>query len=489
MAGYYVKLHPMTVKSRVTSRKVQGIETVDVTGRERDRLLTLAEDHFCELKAVEISPAKLTRTIAAFANAAGGDLYVGITEAEFFGTKDRVWSGFKDQESANAHIQVLASMFPLGSEYSYEFLRSAGSAGLVLHVTVQKTTDVAYASDGFAYVRHSAQNLPAKSEAERERLRLDKGTESYERNPLDVDIDLVSESDVLEKFVREVIPASKPMKYLRSQSLIRSGKPVVAAVLLFADEPQAVLPKRSATKLYRYGTADDVGTRETLMGDPETIEGPLYDLIRASVDRTVLMVEGIKKLGPKGLEPVAYPRETLHEIVTNAVLHRDYSIASDVQIRVFDNRVEVESPGKLPGHVTTKNMLDEQFARNGALVRLINKFPNPPNKDVGEGLNTAFEAMKRLRLKPPLVEETNSSLIVRIKHEALATPEQSIMDYLENHSEITNRTARELTGIRSENSMKEVFYRLRKSGMIDQVPDRSQARKAWEKVPKPKVGE
>lgn len=82
----------------------------------------------------------------------------------------------------------------------------------------------------------------------------------------------------------------------------------------------------------------------------------------------------------------------LHEIVTNAVLHRDYSIAADIQIRIFDNRVEIESPGRLPGHVTTANILREQFARNPKLVRIINKFPNPPNKDVGEGLNTAFES-------------------------------------------------------------------------------------------------
>ena len=465
-----------------------GIEIVEVTGSERDRLLTLDEDHFCELKAKDISPAKLTRTVSAFANAIGGDLYVGIAEEEFFGTKTRLWSGFKDPEAANAHIQVLATMFPLGSEYSYEFLKSLGSPGLVLHVAVQKTADIALAHDGIAYIRYGAQNLPAKTEAERERLRLDKGVQTWERNTIDVDIDLVSESTVLENFVRDVVPASKPMKFLRSQSLIKSGKPVAAAVLLFSDEPQAALPKRSAVKLYRYGTTDDEGTRDTMIGAPVTIEGPLYDLIKKAVDRTVSMLEGIKKLGPKGLEPVEYPRETLHEIVTNAVLHRDYSIAADTQIRIFDNRVEVESPGVLPGHITVKNMLDEQFARNGALVRLINKFPNPPNKDVGEGLNTAFEAMKRLRLKPPIVEQTASSVVVRIKHEPLATPEQSIMDYLENHDEITNRTARALTGIRSENSMKEVFYRLRDSGLLAQVPNRSQAKKAWYKVPKTENG-
>jgi ATP-dependent DNA helicase RecG len=140
---------------------------------------------------------------------------------------------------------------------------------------------------------------------------------------------------------------------------------------------------------------------------PQSIEGPAYDLIKRSVNQTVLKVEGIQKLGPTGLEPVKYPFEALHEIVTNAILHRDYGILSDVQIRIFDNRVEVESPGLLPGHVTTANILDEQFARNGVLVRLVNKFPEPPNKDVGEGLNTAFQAMHRLRLKPPI----NSSLL------------------------------------------------------------------------------
>jgi ATP-dependent DNA helicase RecG len=285
----------------------------------------------------------------------------------------------------------------------------------------------------------------------------------------------------LEEFVKAVVPASKPMKFLQSQALIRSGKPVVAAVLLFTDEPQAVLPKRSAIKLFRYVTSDDVGTRDTLVSNPMTIEGPIYHVIYSAVTATVKMIEGIRRLGPRGLEPVAYPPETLHEIVTNAVLHRDYSIAADIQIRVFDNRVEVESPGKFPGHVTPLNMLDEQFAINGSLVRLINKFPNPPNKDVGEGLNTAFEAMKRLRLKPPVIEETNSSVVAKIRHDPLATPAQSIMDYLENHDEITNRTARTLTGIRSENSMKEVFYRLRDAGDLEQVPDRSQAKKAWRK--------
>src|SRR6202043_1965483 len=104
-----------------------------------------------------------------------------------------------------------------------------------------------------------------------------------------------------------------------------------------------------------------------------------------------------------GFEQIKYPQEAIQEIITNAVLHRDYSIADDVHIRIFDNRIEVQSPGRLPAHVTPENILEERFARNGTIVRLLNKFPNAPNKDVGEGLNTAYEAMNKLGLKEPTV--------------------------------------------------------------------------------------
>jgi len=458
------------------------VEVVEIAGAERDRLLALDEDHFTDLKAAEISPKRLSKSISAFANTAGGDLYVGIAESEFFGAKVRHWKGFADPEEANGHLQSLEALFPLGAEYSYEFLRATGSIGLVLHISVQKTHQIARAHDKKVFVRRGAQSLQIKGDAALERLRLDKGIESFEKQSVDVDLSVVSESDVIAEFVRAVIPASTPSKFLKKQSLTRSNKPVVAAVLLFADEPQAALPKRSGVKLARYKTSATIGTRETLSATPVSIEGPLYSLIGQAVEKTAAMVEGIQKLGPTGLEPVQYPHVTLHEIVTNAFLHRDYSIAADVQIRVFDNRVEVESPGLLPGHVTTRNILREQFARNPAVVRLINKFPNPPNKDVGEGLNTAFQAMQRLRLKPPIIEETDNSVLVRIKHDPLASPEETVMDYLQNHQTITNRTARELTGITSENSMKEVFYRLAKSGLIERVPGRLGAAAAWQRT-------
>lgn len=131
--------------------------------------------------------------------------------------------------------------------------------------------------------------------------------------------------------------------------------------------------------------------------------------------------------------------------------------------------------------MTTANILDSQSARNPALVRLINKFPNPPNKDLGEGLDTAFRAMETLRLKPPVILEKDASVLVVIRHESLGSPEELVMRYMENHEEITNTGAREITGIKSENSMKNVFLRLKARNMLEPIPERKGSASAWRK--------
>jgi len=87
--------------------------------------------------------------------------------------------------------------------------------------------------------------------------------------------------------------------------------------------------------------------------------------------------------------------------------------------------------------------------------------------------------MNKLRLKPPVIAETENSVLVSIRHEPLASPEEAVMEYLETHDGIVNRTGREITGITSENSMKNVFYKLRDCGLIEPVPGRVGFAAAW----------
>lgn len=272
------------------------------------------------------------------------------------------------------------------------------------------------------------------------------------------------------EFLLTVVPTAEPKTWLSKQQLLRDERPTVSGVILFAEEPQALIPKHCGIKVYRYTTKDSQGSRDTLAFDPLTIEGHAYAQVLKAVERTAEVVQDTRKLGTDGLENVQYPHETLHEIITNAVLHRDYSIADDIHIRVFDNRIEVESPGRLPAHITVENILDERFARNGNIVRLINKFPNPPNMDVGEGLNTAFAAMAKLGLKPPTIEERGNNVLITIKHETLASPEKVILEYLETNASIRNKVAREITHIGADYRIKSIFGRLEERNLIERVP-------------------
>lgn len=449
-----------------------------ITSEQVAQLLAKEESHFLDFKAKEISPAKLTRTLSAFANSEGGELYIGISEHKQ-ASISHSWEGFESQEDANGHVQALESTFPLGHEFSYVFLRGESQVGLVLKVEIAKTREIKFASDGQAYLRRGAQNLPQQSPGQLERLRLNKGITSFEAQTVDADSKSITNSETTKHFMLDVVPAAEPEAWMRKQNLLRGDLPTVAGLVLFSDEPQAALPKRCGIKVYRYKTIAAQGTRETLAHDPITIEGCLYQQIADAVRQTVRVVESISKLGTTSLEQVTYPQETLHEIITNAVLHRDYSLSDDVHVRVFDNRIEVESPGKLPGHITVQNILSDRFSRNGTIVRLINKFPNPPNKDVGEGLNTAFSAMRKLKLKDPVIKERANSVLVNIRHEPLASPEELILKYLETHPTINNRTARQLCYVEQDYAMKSILLKLEQRDMIERVPGTARSTTAY----------
>ena len=456
-----------------------AVKVIELGADETAKVLSTEEGHFADLKRIDVAPAKLTRTIAAFANADGGDLFIGIAESG--PVVAREWAGFDEPESANGHIQAFEQTLPLGQYADYEFLRQTEDpeAGVVLHAAVRKTPSIIVASNGATYLRRGPQNLPVSEPEAMRRLEYSKGVSSFETHPVDVPLEIVTNSEVIIGFMLEVVPTAEPESFLRKQLLIRDDKPNVAALLLFSDEPQAALPKQSGIKVYRYATTEDLGTRANLVGQPETVEGDIYRQIHDAVRLTTEQIEGIQVLGPNGLEDMQYPEVTLHEIVTNAVLHRDYSIADDIHIRIYDNRIEVESPGGLPGAVTVENILQERASRNGALVRWINKFPDPPNKDVGEGLRSAFDAMRSLQLQPPEIVAEGGSVKVVIRHQRLASPEQMIVEYLQTHDEISNSVVRELTGIGSENKVKTIFQRMIAAGEIESVPNRSQRYAAY----------
>ncbi|GAA0815078.1 ATP-binding protein [Spirilliplanes yamanashiensis] len=449
------------------------MDVVRISPEVAQKLLQKQEGHFLDFKAREIAPGKLTRSLCAFVNADGGDLYVGIAEDKAAGAF--AWRGFTKVEDANGHLEAFESVSPFGEDLDGEFLqvehpRSESQAypGLVLHINARKSRFVRTSSESKIYKRLGAANKPVSTPEGITALRRHKGMESFEDETLSIPVDTVTNSLAIIEYLLEAVPTAEPDIYLRGQYLVHGERPTVAATLLFADLPQAILPKRCGIKIYRYSS--DETSRDRLVNIPLTIEGNLYNQIYAAVEKTVELISEAAFLDAEGLRTVRYPTETLHEIITNAVLHRDYSITDDVHIRIFESRVEVESPGKLPGHIRPDNILTERLSRNPNLVRHLNRFPNPPNKDVGEGLDTAFEFMKKLNLRNPLVAERENSVLVAIRHESLASPAQQVVMFLKENERIRNEEARKLTGINSESKMQKTFTQLITAGEIEHVP-------------------
>lgn len=279
---------------------VSAIEVQTISPDQRDKILSLEEGHFLDMKAIEIAPGKLSRTLAAFADAAGGDLYVGIDEVKSGATKTRVWRGFPDQEAANGHLQVFERLFPLGEWFAYGFLRCPGESGLVLRIQVFKTPDVKFASDGTPYLRRGAQSLPADSPEQLHRLQIDKGITSFESETVSTDLEFITRSAILERFLLDVVPSAEPAAWLKSQQLLRSGRPTVAAVLLFAESPQAILPKRCGLKIVRYESRETSGSRAKLSSEPITIEGHLYQQIRTPSSASPRSSQPSRSWMPKG---------------------------------------------------------------------------------------------------------------------------------------------------------------------------------------------
>lgn len=224
---------------------------------ERDliSLFAIEENHFNDFKSKDIEGKKLSRTISAFANASGGDVYLGIREENE--TKTKHWEGFKAIEEANGFIQMISNLLVLTNNYEIVFLKHPVLATYVLQVTIFKTQSIVYCTDRkSAYVRKGAQNLPCDTPEKIRRLELDKGISSFENEVVaESDFSDVDNSIVWGNFKNNIVPDTNTEAWLKKQRLFVGNKLTVAALVLFSDEPQICLPKRSAIKIFRYQTS------------------------------------------------------------------------------------------------------------------------------------------------------------------------------------------------------------------------------------------
>ncbi|MFY2595755.1 ATP-binding protein [Achromobacter xylosoxidans] len=448
------------------------IEDRQLSDTELQRLLNNEEDHFFDVKGKDILPSKLQETFVAFANADGGELYVGIEDKK--NKHDRV-RPFANKEDANAILAVLLEQTaPAVENVSIEFLQLT-KGGWILHVSIPKSPKVHYTSSGDCFVRLNAGKVKIKGERVTS-LAYSKGSAPYERVAVDsVELSEILDSEVLVDYMNRVQTSLDPERFLKKQRLLTERRtkqiPNVGCVLLFDEEPQASIETRCAIKVYRLRTTDSEYKREHLAEMPATVNGPIEKLILNAIKKVAELVQGASYYEGNKLVALKYPAEAIKEVLVNAVIHRDYSLNDDVHVRIFDNRIEIASPGKLPGYVTLENLYEERFSRNPNLVRMLHNLPNPLNHDIGEGLDTVRNELKKAGLVAPAFEQRGNAFVVTIRHQRMASIEDVVLQYLEENPglHMTNKLARQLSGEDDINKVKKALQKLRAEGKIEVV--------------------
>lgn len=332
-------------------REITLEEALDFVKRE--------ESHFYDKKSSSVSGKGVAKIAVALSNSDGGEFIIGIKDSKEEPKPNKRWDGVVDIEKLNGHLQTLFRLNP-SLEIRYEILKGADVSGKVLRIIVEKGAEVATSTDGTVYVRHGAQSLPLKDPDKISALGFAKGAKTYEDYILkELPAETIVDSDELNTFLSEYSPKTDSLDFCVNQNLIdfKTWEPRICSALLFHPVPSSVIPKKCSVKITRYETREDQPERDHL-AEQFTIEGPAYRIINETVEKITSVMSSVKVWTSDGLGSLSYPPEAIWETFVNAIIHRDYSISDDIQILIFNDRIEILSPGKLPGYVSIENILD-----------------------------------------------------------------------------------------------------------------------------------
>ncbi|MGH8291249.1 MAG: ATP-binding protein [Steroidobacteraceae bacterium] len=212
------------------------MQTKEISDADALSLSKREEDHFYDRKAAAVKGAKLQKAAVAFANADGGEVYVGISDNKDEPDPSARWKGSTHIEDYNQHIQALSEVQP-ALPMELTFLRAPSRATYVLRVEIEKSQSIHNTADGTVYVRKGAQSLPVDDPQRITELAFAKGAQSYEDYAVETALaEDVVDSTYVKDFLADYSPRTDPLELAINKNLVdrKTFKPKVAGILLFA---------------------------------------------------------------------------------------------------------------------------------------------------------------------------------------------------------------------------------------------------------------
>ncbi|HOI97788.1 MAG TPA: ATP-binding protein [Candidatus Pacearchaeota archaeon] len=434
----------------------------EIAKKEFEQILKNDEGDYSDFISADALGSRMQDKVVEFANSEGGIVYVGINDR-----KEKIRLGGFDtvEDAAKVIDAAYRDINPRIENLEHEFLNYNNR--IIAKLIVPSSSKIHENAKGQIIVRKGAQKVILKDDEDIQILKYKKGVSRYEEEIKNIDIRLFLSSKYFSEFLKKIGYSGNKIEFLKKNNFIYNNKPRISAILCFLDCPQSVI--KSGVKIIRYEhqkySRKYAYKRERVSDEDYTIEGPVETLIRESVGK-------VNEIIP---DYIKYPKEAILEAIANAVLHRDYYLQNETQIKIYDNRIEIVSPGGFAGGITVKNIYKhERFARNQQIFRTIFKISSIEkkrkdrlNQDQGEGVKTILNSMRKAGLADPEFEEKDNSIIVVLKHVNMESYEKKILKYLERNETIANKQAREITGEEDKEKIKNVFKKLINRGEIE----------------------
>lgn len=424
-----------------------------------DELTALYRQGQSETLAFEIENVALHRlaeTLAAFANTNGGIVLLGIdpTTGAVRGLRDA------DAAADKALAAGLRCEPPL-------ILPRPASATLdeknILVIQVAAGLPHAYGLRGKYLARSGKKNIALGPRQLRQLLR-ERGEANFEALPAPgASLDDLDDA-LAQQYAALFLGAAPAKRDAVIDLLARRGcvtkeenrwRPTISGYLLLGREPQRAFPSAEIL-MARYAgkQMDDEFLREV-------IRGPLPAQIRrAEAWLTANMRKGSRIDAFQREDRAEYPLPAVREAIVNAVAHRDYAIRGDeIRVLMFSDRIEVYSPGRLPGHVTVENIVDERFSRNEVIAQVLADLGFIER--LGYGIDRMIRQMREWGLPAPRFAETTNGFKVTLRGpgEKMVSEEfeklkwrkldlnerqQAVLDFIAKHQRVANRDYREM---------------------------------------------
>lgn len=384
-------------------------------------LTTEHENKYFDRKSAKIKPSDISDLISAFANAEGGTIVIGISD------KKKTLEGIDSfgEDKINSFINAPKDCCKPMPGFQEEFLDIINENGkkdrlLLLHIHASVDQIIRTTNDS-TFLRIGDKTRELKG-VDLRNLEYSKSTRHYEDEcNTDAEIDDLDEKLIADYKHRIGADDLSTYQVLKARGFIRKVNGVErltnAAVLLFASMVTQFY-SNCRIRFIRYdGTSAQVGTRMNIIKDVN-IEEPLPRIIEKAKQFLSIQLREFTALDPKtGLfkTQAEYPEFAWLEGIVNAVVHREYATTGNyIRVTMYDDRLEILSPGKLPNLVTVNNIQETRFSRNPQIARVLTEFGLV--RELNEGVKRIYADMKEHNLDAPVYTENDQAVTLILKN-------------------------------------------------------------------------